>query len=75
MSILERLEQEPYGLLPTHSEAREMSIEEVTQKVREKLLEDYPDLIIEARMSRSKRSEVITLISNVIISSELYVPK
>ena len=46
-----------------HSEAREMSIEEVTQKVREKLLEDYPDLIIEARMSRSKRSEVITLIS------------
>lgn len=75
VSILEKLEQEPYGLLPTHSEAKEMSIEDVTQKVREKLLEHYPDLIVEARMSRSKRREVITLISNVIISSGLYVPK
>ena len=75
MSILDKLEREPYGLLSTHSEAREMCFEDVTQEVREKMLENYPDLIIEARMSRDKRREVVTLISNVIISSELYVPK
>ena len=33
VSILERLEQEPWGL-SAHSEAKEISIEEVTQKVR-----------------------------------------
>ena len=75
MSILERLEQEPYGALSAHSEAKEISIEEVTQKVREKMLEHHADLIIEARMSRDKRREVVTLISNVIISSDLYVPR
>jgi pilus assembly protein CpaF len=75
VSILERLEQEPYGALSAHSEAKEISIEEVTQKVREKMLEHHADLIIEARMSRDKRREVVTLISNVIISSDLYVPR
>ncbi|HHY11497.1 MAG TPA: CpaF family protein [Firmicutes bacterium] len=75
VSILEKLEQEPYGLLSARSEAKELSIEEVTQKVREKMLENYPHVVVEARMSRSKRKEAVGLISNVIISSELYVPK
>ncbi len=75
VSILEKLEREQYELLSIHSEAKEISIEEVTQKVREEMLENYPDLIIEARMSRNKRKEIIGLVSNVIISSELYVPK
>ncbi len=75
VSILEKLEQEPYRLMSGHSEARELSIEEVTQTVREKILENHPDLVMEARMSKSKKQEIVGLISKVIVSSELYVPK
>ena len=50
----------------------EFSIDEVVEAVREKILEDFPTLVIEARVSRQKRQQVLALISSVIVSSELY---
>lgn len=75
VSILKKLEQEPYRLISGHDEARELSVEEVIETVREKMLEEFPDLVTQARMSRGKRQEITGLISKVIVSSELYVPK
>ncbi len=75
VSILKKLEQEPYRLISAHDEARELSVEEVIETVREKMLEEFPDLVTQARMSRDKRHEITGLIAKVIVSSELYVPK
>jgi pilus assembly protein CpaF len=76
VSILKKLEQEPYRLISVRDEARrELSVDDVVETVREKIVEEFPDLITQARMSRDKRQEVIALISKVIVSSELYVPK
>ncbi|MGB4433639.1 MAG: ATPase, T2SS/T4P/T4SS family, partial [Bacillota bacterium] len=75
MSILKKLEQEPYRLNTRDDQTREFSMDEIVETVREKILEEFPHLVIEARVSREKRQEVLNLISNVIISSDLYVPK
>ncbi|MBP8613471.1 MAG: CpaF family protein [Firmicutes bacterium] len=75
MSILKRLEQEPYRVESVNDQRREFSMDEVIETVREKMLEDFPTLVLEARVSRQKRQQVVALISNVIVSSELYVPK
>lgn len=75
VSILKRLEQEPYRVESVNDQRREFSMDEVIETVREKMLEDFPTLVLEARVSRQKRQQVVALISNVIVSSELYVPK
>ena len=75
VSILKKLEQEPYRLNTRDDQTREFSMDEIVETVREKILEEFPHLVIEARVSREKRQEVLNLISNVIISSDLYVPK
>jgi len=75
VSILKKLEQEPYRLNTRDDQTREFSMDEIVETVREKILKEFPHLVIEARVSREKRQEVLNLISNVIISSDLYVPK
>lgn len=73
MSILKKLESAPYRKDSPRTEARERSLEDVTQAVREKVLETHPELVMQARMSREKRSEMIALVSELIISCEFYV--
>lgn len=51
------------------------SLESVLQAVREKVLETHADLVMKARMSRDKRSEVVSLIQELIVAQNLYVPK
>jgi len=75
VSILKRLESRPYCLGPAHEEVRERSVEDVTETVREKILESYPNLVLEARISRRKRKEIVALVSKLIVASDLYVPK
>ena len=75
VSILKKLEREPYKVKSSGEQGAEFSIDEVVEAVREKILEDFPTLVIEARVSRQKRQQVLALISSVIVSSELYVPK
>jgi len=75
VSILKKLESGPYTANQRHAEVRERSVEDVVEAVREKILESHPDLVINARMSRQKRSELVSLISELIVSGELYIPK
>lgn len=73
MSILKRLESAPYRREAAHTEAREPSFEDVTDAVREKVLTSHPELVMQARMSREKRAEMVALVSELIISCEFYV--
>lgn len=75
MSILKRLESEPYrfGKTAVADSATEHSIDEVTQIVREKVLDKHPSLVLEARMSKQKRAEVTAIVSEMIVSGNLYV--
>lgn len=75
VSILKRLEAEPYRLSNQREEVRERSVEDVTETVREKILESHPELVMEARMFREKRKEIVALVQELIVSKELYVPK
>ncbi len=73
MSILKKLELEPYRSGGVLQEAKERSIEEVTELIREKVLESYPQKVIDARMSVDKREEMNALISEMLVSGDMYV--
>jgi pilus assembly protein CpaF len=73
VSILKKLESAPYGRDLRRAEGKERSLEDVTEAVREKVLESHPELVMQARLSREKRSEMIALVSELIISCEFYV--
>ncbi len=73
MSILKKLDSEAYRSRRMASEVRDRSIEDVTEAIREKVLETHADLVMAARMSRDKRSEMVALVSELIVSCDLYV--
>jgi len=69
-SLLRRLEEEPLGL-PVEGTLRETSFEEVAAKVREKILEKHGEALALARMSRDKRDEIMTLVSELLVTMGL----
>lgn len=73
MSLIKKLESAPYRTLGKARTARERSLEDVTETVRERVLESHADLVVEARLSRAKRNEVLALVSELIVSGDLYV--
>lgn len=73
MSILKKLESSPYKRDAAHGEARERSLEDVTEAIRDKVLSSHPELAMQARLSREKRTEMVALVSELIISCEFYV--
>lgn len=73
MSILKKLDSEAYRSRRVASEVRDRSIEDVTEAIREKVLETHADLVMAARMSRDKRSEMVALVSELIVSCDFYV--
>lgn len=73
VSILKKLDSEPYRSSRVSPEARDRSIEEVTETIREKVLETHAELVMAARMSREKRREMVSLVSELIVSCDLYV--
>ncbi len=75
MSILKKLESETYRAAEFRQNAREHSLEDVVESVREKVLETHHELVVSARMSRDKRDEMVALVSELIVSEDLYVGK
>ncbi len=73
MSILKRLESEPGRGGRLLREAKERSMEEVIETVRERILENHSDKVIEARMSRGKRAEMTALVSEMLVTGDIYV--
>jgi len=73
VSLIKKLELSPYRTLGKAQTARERSLEDVIETVREKVLESHAGLVMEARLSRAKRNEVVALVSELIVSGELYV--
>ena len=73
MSILKKLETAPYGRDLKRAEVRDRSFEDVTEAVREKILESHPEMVMQARMSRERRAEMVSLVSELIISCDFYV--
>lgn len=73
VSILKKLELEPYRASRVAPELRDRSVEDVTEAIREKVLETHAELVMAARMSREKRSEMVSLVSELIVSCDLYV--
>ncbi|HHY76516.1 MAG TPA: CpaF family protein [Firmicutes bacterium] len=75
MSLIKKLESAPYRTTGNVKAARERSLEDVIETVRERILESHADLVMEARVTRSKRNEVLALVSEVIVSGDLYVSR
>ena len=73
MSLIKKLESSPYRALGEVRTARERSLEDVIETVRERVLENHAELVMEARLSRAKRNEVMALVSELIVSGDLYV--
>ncbi len=73
MSILKKLEREPFRGGSLIREAKERSIEEVTELIRERVLESHAQKVVEARMSRGKRQEMTALVSEMLVSGDIYV--
>lgn len=73
MSILKKLEASPRAQDQGRDDSRGRSLEEVTDAVREKVLESHPEMVMQARMSRERRAEMVSLVSELIISRDLYV--
>lgn len=73
MSLIKKLESSPYRTREKAQAARERSFEDVTDAIREKVLETHADLVMEARLCREKRREVTALVSDLIVSMDLYV--
>lgn len=70
MSILKRLESLPTKGSVSPAGTVERTIEEVTESIREKVLETHPEMVMAARMAREKRREMAALVSEMIISSD-----
>ncbi len=45
----------------------------MTETVRDKVLKSHPEMVVQARMSRERRAEMVSLVSELIISCDLYV--
>ncbi len=73
MSILKKLETAPYGRDVPRTGSNDRSFEDVTDAVREKVLTSHPEMVMQARMSREKRAEMVSLVSELIISCDFYV--
>ena len=73
MSILKKLEASPRVRDQGRDDSRGRTLEEVTDAVREKVLESHPEMVMQARMSRERRAEMVSLVSELIISRDLYV--
>ena len=73
MSILKKLEASPGARDQGRAEPRGRTLDEVTEAVREKVLESHPEMVMQARMSRERRTEMISLVSEMIISRDLHV--
>lgn len=73
VSILKRLESAPYARDVQRDSPRERSLDDVTDAVREKVLDSHPELVMQARMSREKRAEMVALVSELVISGEYHV--
>lgn len=74
MSILKKLESEPYRA-KTGSQVRERSFDEITHSIREKILESHANLVIEARLSRQKRAEIAAIIAEHVVSGDFHVAR
>ncbi len=72
-SILKKLEAAPRARDQVREDSKGRTLEEVTDAVREKVLESHPEMVMQARMSRERRSEMVSLVSELIISKDLYV--
>lgn len=73
MSLIKKLESSPHRTIGGARTARERSLEDVIETVRERVLENHAELVMEARLSRAKRNEVLALVSELIVSGDLYV--
>lgn len=73
MSLIKKLESSPYRASGQPQSAREKSFEDVIEVVRERVLETHAALVMEARLSREKRGEITALVSELIVSGNLYV--
>jgi pilus assembly protein CpaF len=73
VSILKKLEREPYRSGNLLRETKERSIEEVTELIRERVLESHAQKVVEARMNRNKRHEITALVSELLVSDDIYV--
>lgn len=73
MSILKKLESSPRAEERGRDEHKSRTLEEVVDAVREKVLETHPEMLIQARMSRERRVEMVSLVSELIISRDFYV--
>lgn len=73
MSLIKKLESSPYRAVSGVRTAREKSFEDVINSIREKVIETHAALVMEARLSRDKRREVTALVTDLIVSQDLYV--
>ncbi len=73
VSILKRLESETYRAEQLKQQARENSLEDVVESVREKMLANHHELVVSARMSEGQRQKMLALVSEQIVSEDLYV--
>lgn len=73
MSLIKRLELAPHRPIGLPGAVKDKSFDDVIETVRQKILETHASLVSEARMSRERRAEVIALVSEMIVSHDLYV--
>lgn len=71
MSLMKKLDSGLYRV-PKSNHA-ERSFEDALASIRSSILSDHAELVMEARMTREKRQNLVSLVSERIVSQDIYV--